>query len=219
MTHWAARAFLLFTVVSGCLSVYYSCVLQRTIGKLYKPSLIRDFLQQNVEGGADEERRTSLAAVILVSAPFAMIQISILAFVVGLAIYQGFTWTRKLDMASSQNDSRYVFVTFMIGTLYCYCFFEFSFLGKNIENFLLKKRRRVSTNPEKSQTKKTEPSGSGQAVLQNHPQLHPSRSADGLLGRDLATALRAAALAHVQCAEADRRVAAEYERMARSSVE
>ena len=91
-THWIARAFLLLAVISGCLSVYYACVLQRIVGKLYRPSHIRNWLRLPPPRGAGEDvRRASLMAVFIISAPFTMVKVSIFSFLIGLTIYQGYT--------------------------------------------------------------------------------------------------------------------------------
>lgn len=300
MVHWVARAFFLFAVSSGCLSVYYSCVLQRRIGKLYKPSLIRDFLQMITEKNLID-RPPSFAAVIIVSAPFNMIKLSILALITGLAIYQGFIWTRRLDSNLSENDSRAVFIFFMTGIFLCVGFFEYSFLVKSVEAVIEsrtgKPRRGLSSDDsERAETQhctpadlKTEISQNGRSLedpdtgetqhgipknsetsqtqrrphrpfnqsateeTQGHcfsedrepettqhrqppedPQterggvssgldssetpshVHSEQSIDGGRVEGLAAALKAAAFAHTQCAEADRRVAAEYEKLSRA---
>lgn len=298
MVHWLARACFLFAIVSGCLSVYYSCVLQRKIGKLYKPSLIRDFLQIIPGENPIINRSPSCAAVIVVSAPFNMIKFSILAFITGLAIYQGFIWTRKLDPISSENDSRAVFIFFMAGISLCIFFFEYSFLVKSIEAYARPKtgksqrplswkhaekaepqhssstdskteklqqgrssedpetgeaqhrfpkdsetretqrrrfskdpgtdetqHRRFSEDPETGTTQHRQSSEDPQIEsrgvsrrdsLQTPSQLHPRQSIDGSHVGGLAAALEAAAIAHAQCAEADRRVAAVYEKINRA---
>jgi len=77
--------------VSGCLSVYYACILQRAIGKLYHPDQIRNWLRLPPPPGVTEaDAQASLAAVFIVAAPFSLVKVSIFSFLLGLAIYQGF---------------------------------------------------------------------------------------------------------------------------------
>ncbi|KAL9117973.1 MAG: hypothetical protein Q9187_005485 [Circinaria calcarea] len=146
LAHWTARAFLLFAVVAGCLSVYYACKLQRTIGKLYQPVLIRDWLripppEAKKEGeGEEDEIKASLPALFVLSAPFTMMAYSIFTFLLGLTIYQGFTWTRTLDPNAGKNDSRNVFITFVVGAGFCQAFFTTASTVKVIENILLPSR-------------------------------------------------------------------------------
>lgn len=198
-------------MVSGCLSVYYSCVLQRKISRLYNASLVRDFLQ--VVKSNNDEKVPSLAAIIIVSAPFSMIKLSIVSFVLGLAIYQGFTWTRRLDTTASQHDSRDVFVFFITGILFCFYFFEWCFITKTAEAYLLDEKTRdlhsFSIELDALQTRDQGPSGQG--APRHSSELHLRSSVDGVVIGNLTTALEAAAIAHAQCAEADRRVAAKYE--------
>lgn len=105
LAHWTARAFLLFATVAGCLSVYYACTLSRDIGKCYQPELVRDWLSTtgpnpttitDTEVTEKKERNASLAGIFILSAPYTMMSYSIMAFIIGLAIYQGFVWTRAL---------------------------------------------------------------------------------------------------------------------------
>ena len=195
-THWVARAFLLFAVASGCLAVYYCCVLQRTIGKLYSAQMIRDWLSLP-PGKGQGDRSTpgaSLAAILITSAPFNMMKASIFAFLLGLAIYQGFTWTRALDTSAGPGNSRDVFITFVIGTGACVLFYLLTFSLKTLEDLLRIGRSR------RNGTTRIPLSGMGHQV-------------DEVVVRgSLSAALEAAALAHIRCAEADQRVALEYSR-------
>ena len=104
LAYWTARAFLLFATVSGCLSVYYACTLSRNIGKCYQAKLVRDWLStmtqhlQIAEGNGKNETQASLSGIFILSAPYTMMSYAIRSFITGLAIYQGFVWTRTLDM-------------------------------------------------------------------------------------------------------------------------
>ena len=149
-THWLARAFLLLAVISGCLSVYYACVLQRAIGKLYRPSHIRDWLRLPPPSGDGETdvRRASLMAVLIVSAPFTMVKVSIFSFLIGLTIYQGYIWTRALDSAAGIGASRDVFITLVVGLGFCVIYFEIAFAAKNIETLMRTGRTKVEEEEE-----------------------------------------------------------------------
>ena len=191
-----ARAFLLFAVASGCLAVYYCCVLQRTIGKLYSAQMIRDWLSLPPAEGRDDRPTPgpSLAAILITSAPFNMMKASIFAFLLGLAIYQGFTWTRALDPSAGRGDSRNVFITFIIGTGACVLFYLLTFSLKTVENLLGIGRRQEN----------------GTTRIPLGDMAH---QVDEVVVRGgLSAALEAAALAHIRCAEADQRVALEYSR-------
>lgn len=71
--------------------MYYACVLQRIVGKLYNAEQIKEWLMvPGPETGTEEGTRGvqdgSLAAIFILSAPFAMVKVSIFSFLVGLAI-------------------------------------------------------------------------------------------------------------------------------------
>ena len=220
-------------VVSGCLSVYYACALQRIIGKLYKADLIKDWLKLPPSeglgrgGSEDDAQRTSLPAVLILSAPFTMVRVSIFAFLLGLAIYQGFVFTEGLDTSAAPGDSRANFIVIMVGTGLCLAFFTSTFSAKDIENALRTNflRRERPYHPPGAQPQfqtgniedvgtitKTE---NNTETIQQDQSTHAHHSGDQDNSDRLAMALEAAAQAHIQCAEADRRVALEYARLSR----
>ena len=220
--HWVARASLLVAVTSGCLSVYYSCVLQRTIGRLCHPNLVRDWLSlPRFKERTATRQEASLPATIILSAPFTMMEFSITTFLIGLAIYQGFVWTKGLDSQAGKQNSRSVFIFFTTGTGLCFVYFD-AFALKEFENLLLLRNRH-------KHHEKTEltplPGGRrpmrSDGTLENSTTGHenssprPRHSAD-VATDGLAAALQAAAQAHLTCAEADRQVALQYAQAARS---
>ena len=174
---------------------------------------------------------------------------SIFTFVLGLTIYQGFTWTRALDPSAGKNDSRNVFITFVVGAGFCKGFFTTASFAKVIEILLLPSRllsassgtnrdeppqtrykiegvdgrgfgrlervQRYASDSEPLQLKQMPPAEDIEAVLHEAPPLHGRQGLDELVAGGLTAALQAAADAHLQCAEADRRVAFEYAKLSR----
>ena len=212
---------LLLAVVSGCLSVYYACVLQRTIGWLYHPNQVKNWLRLSppLKEEKVDKIYASLAAVFIVAAPFKMVKVSIFSFLLGLAIYQGSVWTRSLDTTARPGDSRNVFITFLVASGVCFLFFLMTFLTKGIENLLrffrLSSRHTVDEgfdrihapdSPQPSQSIQMEE----QALSQEHEQVTSGKNEREITVTDLASTLRFAARAHLQCVEADRRIASEY---------
>lgn len=120
---------------------------------------------------------------------------SIFTFLLGLTIYHGFTWTRALDPSAGTYDSRNVFIALVVGAGFCQGFFTTASIAKVIETILLPSRLQSTA----SGTNRDEP-------LQR-------QGVDELVVGGLTAALQAAADAHLQCAEADRRVAFEYARL------
>ena len=211
-THWVARACFLIALTSGLLSVYYCCVLQRTIGKLYSPQSVKSWLSLPPEKGSNASAtRASLAAVFIISAPFTMMKASIFTFLTGLGIYQGFTWTRALDSSAGHGDSRDVFITCMAGTGACVLFFSCTFSSKSIENLLQIGRRAGGSRYATNLIPLNDPRQPQPTVITTDHPIHPRHGADAIVAKgDLSAALEAAAQAHIRCAEADRLVALEY---------
>ena len=144
-------------------------------------------------------------AVLIVSAPFNMVKVSIFSFLIGLTIYQGYTWTRALDSSAGIGASRDVFITLVVGLGFCFMFFIIAFAAKDIETLMRwgrptfdeeevveRLRPNVATPPPVIQVSSSQPHQNGERPV---------------LPRTLAAALDAAAKAHAECAEADRHVA------------
>lgn len=237
LAHWTARAFLLFATVAGCLSVYYACSLSRGIGKLYQAEFIRDWLSGTPLSGPDEtgpgerkERNASISAIFILSAPYTMMSYAIFAFLLGLAIYQGFVWTRNLDADAGKLNSRHVFIAYIVSTGFCQMFFLSAGVIKAIEELLLHdvfKTKLLGSVMNNRDHIDRHRDGEGPAQLEAyasanymttsttnaHPATQQHRAEVEGPYRGLAAALEAAAKAHTLSAEADRRVATEYAKL------
>ncbi|KAL8660723.1 MAG: hypothetical protein Q9202_006273 [Teloschistes flavicans] len=199
------------------LSATHCCVLQRTIGQLYSPALIRDWLSLPSE---ESTKTASLAAIFILSAPFDMMKASIFSFLISLAIYQGFTWTRALDTAAGPRDSRNVFIFFVVGTGVCGFFFSFTFLSKYAESLLRSDQRLKARSSEpvdlshvadNHQRRYTE----GQVIEPRHNRYTRTSEDETMPAEKLSAILEAAAQAHTHCAEANQTVALAFLRAAR----
>ncbi|KAI9722027.1 MAG: hypothetical protein M1812_001987 [Candelaria pacifica] len=229
-TYWTARACFLIAVTSGCLSVYYSCVLQRIVGNFYNAEQIKEWLMvpgpaTGTEEGTHGVQDGSLAAIFTLSAPFALVKVSIIAFLVGLAIYQGLVFTKNLDNNTVSGDSRDSFIALMLGTGLCSVSFLTTLSAKDNESTIRSQFSRlnksspritkdaVSEFPEAEGEALTEkPSGTTlqlSSITYQHGIVHEREPANEQqrVKPLLASLLEAAAQAHTQCAEADQRVA------------
>lgn len=192
------------------MSVYFSCVVQRTIGTRYNPESIRDWLslppKEKCDG--DSTRKASLAAVVIISAPFNMMKGSIGAFLLGLAIYQGFIWTRGLDTNAGLHDSRDVFIAFIVGILVCTLSYWLTLSLKSAEDFVHDIWERLDV-PDPVPLNTVSGLVESPSIV-HEPKSSPQALRGGMVSQHLAATLEAAAQAHQQCAEADRRVASVY---------
>lgn len=235
LAHWTARAFLLFAIVAGCISVYYACSLSRDIGKCCQPEAVRDWLSAaNTSNTASSEvdkkegRNASLSTIFVLSAPYTMMSYSIIAFVIGLAIYQGFVWTRTLDTDAGKTNSRNVFIAYIASSGFCQLFFASADIIKTVESLLIHRSsmrrsgkwaqgsggivehyRRDGNEP--LQLAQVDRAASANHAAASQHQGHNMESPC----RGLEAALEAAARAHILSAEADRQVASEYATLSR----
>ena len=166
-----------------------------------------------------------------------MMSYAIIAFIVGLAIYQGFVWTRNLDADAGKTNSRNVFIAYIVSSGFGLVFFSFAGVIKYGEDLLLRKRslkeelgvnwyerhehhEHLQRDGEPSLKLEAYPSGplaktaaapSQSIHTASQPRESPGESSSG----GIAAALEAAAKAHILSAEADRQVAREYARLAK----
>jgi hypothetical protein len=66
---------------------------------------------------ADIRRRCflpSATSVITISAPQMLLSASLFALLIGFGIYLGFTWTKNLDLDAGSNDSKNIFITYIV---------------------------------------------------------------------------------------------------------
>lgn len=96
-------------------------------------------LPRENEGNKTGATRAFLAAILIVSVQPTMMRTSIFAFLMGLFIYQGFTWTRALDTSAGRSGSRNVFIAFIVKTGTCGLFFLLAFSSKDLIQYWLRK--------------------------------------------------------------------------------
>lgn len=148
-------------------------------------------------------------AVFIISAPFTMVKVSIFSCLIGLTIYQGYTWTRALDSSAGIGASRNVFITLMVGLGFCIIFFIIAFAAKDIETLMRTGRTKLDEDEEVGGVR-THLSAQSRILSQITQGSSSQPHQDGerpVSPNILATALDAAAKAHAECAAADRRVA------------
>lgn len=144
-------------------------------------------------------------AVLIVSAPFTMVKVSIFSFLIGLSIYQGYVWTRALDSNAGIGASRDVFITLVVGLGFCFIFFIIAFGAKDVETVMRAGRTHID---EEEEARGVQPNRATPLQIIQVSSSQPHQIGNMPVSPcTLATALDAAAKAHAECAEADRHVA------------
>lgn len=236
--HWSASGCLYFSFVAGCFSVFSACHLQRTISKLYHLDLIRDWLSKPPRSSPSQTEeqnyrmRASLPALWLVGSPFEMMAMSLGALLAGLGIYQGSIWKSNLNTDTGTAGSRNVFIVFLVALVVCWSSYFFASENKKVESILLDDMIAKSPTRFHRIYRRSPLDGAGPSTLENSRSAHAPQSNEsaekgqasvhdmsGLDGpsKGLMAALEAAANAQMQSAEASRRVASEYRRMAQTA--
>ncbi|PMD49297.1 uncharacterized protein K444DRAFT_502184, partial [Hyaloscypha bicolor E] len=128
--HWVARAFFTFSLVSAIIAVYYASDQYRILGRHLNCEDVKAWIRNDrLAGyGIDQygEFMPSPAAVLTVSAPNMLLSASLNSFLLGLGTYLAYVWTRHLDTTASTNDSRAIFITYVVSLTVCYGIYELS---------------------------------------------------------------------------------------------
>jgi len=138
----------------------------------------------------------SLSAAVLLSCPSIMINFALGAFITGIGLYLGFTWTRNLDISTHQSDGRNIFICFIASLTFCYGFYVIP----SIWNGMFKGEYSFPGDEE----------GPSNTVNRPSPASHPRTDESVISGGSLEAALLAAAEAQEECARANRRLAEAY---------
>ncbi|KAL2015782.1 hypothetical protein VTK56DRAFT_4835 [Thermocarpiscus australiensis] len=130
--HWTARGFLLFSLASSIISVYYAVRQYRTFSRFLEPADIRRWIRRNrkfTRAGPAEQHGDllpSAASVLTVSAPSALLSASAYSFLAGMGIYLLFVWIWELDEVAGQGDSKAIFITYVVAVGVCYLLYYVS---------------------------------------------------------------------------------------------
>jgi hypothetical protein len=137
-THWVARASWLFSLMSGLLAVYYAGNPVWKIGRLEGDNQIRAWIRSSDKGIKDilaepktlsEKTRLQRlirtlapapSSVLVVTAPGLLLSSALISLLVGFGIYFYFVWARRLDSLAGRNDSRDIFIFYIVSLLLCY---------------------------------------------------------------------------------------------------
>ncbi|MCJ1470044.1 hypothetical protein MMC07_008689 [Pseudocyphellaria aurata] len=145
-THWVAQGFWIFSLISGIMSVYYASAQHRTMGRLLLPVQVRGWIRGTKDRepeavtnlGEGKQRSTSEtrqicqpfmphpSSVITISAPQLLLSASLYSFLIGLGVYVSFVWRRQLDPNAGFNDSRNIFITYIISIAVCQIIYSLS---------------------------------------------------------------------------------------------
>lgn len=99
-----------------------------SLGDEIEKGLLEDFSHLQ-----DWQRSSSLWSAFILQAPFSYMQLSLGSFVLGLGIYLGFVWIKDLDQSAGPNDSRNIFIVFIVVVVFCIYFYVTPALYKEIE--------------------------------------------------------------------------------------
>ena len=87
--------------------------------------------------------RGSLYSALMLATPSNLINMSLGSFVIGIAVYLGFLWTRNLDTSAGTDDSRNVFIIFLICVVFCISSYSIPHALKDREVICVRLYRRL----------------------------------------------------------------------------
>jgi hypothetical protein len=124
------RALWVVSMLTAFLSVLFVCQKQRFIGRVLfyetmfedQPCVVAKFRKRMREcHPVGHPVIPRLPLVLLLCAPKTFLDYAIVAYVLGLGVYLGFVWQNSLDVDAGHNDSRNIFIVFLIFTCFYFC--------------------------------------------------------------------------------------------------
>lgn len=111
------------------MAVYYASTQHRSMGRLLLPGQVRGWIRGEYDQEPDitstdmtellKPFKPSPTSVLTISAPQLLLSSSLYSFLVGLGVYVSFVWRRQLDPDAGFNDSRNIFVTYVVSIAVC----------------------------------------------------------------------------------------------------
>jgi hypothetical protein len=92
--------------------------MHRVLGKLLDAEDVERWLKNELKSN-DEWKTPCLPAVLLISCSKQLLDYAILAYVTGLGVYLGFLWHTQLDTHQDNNDSRNIFIVYVVSVFLC----------------------------------------------------------------------------------------------------
>ncbi|KAH7203078.1 uncharacterized protein BKA55DRAFT_587528 [Fusarium redolens] len=147
--HWIVRGLWLLSLATGLISALCACNLQATISRNLSWDQLLGWLNderektgwKDVRGptGKDSKRGGVFyvpvsSAVLLISAPRALIHYALTAYLIGLGIYLGIIWRDQLNTEVVMGENRNVFICFLISALVFYPLYWLSGLSNKCKN-------------------------------------------------------------------------------------
>jgi len=117
--NWTVRAFFASSLASGCLAVYYSCLLHRELGYCLETEQFESWLSKTAtqQRGASEvpqsdapRRSVSVFAAVALCTPGALLDLSVGSLIIGLGEYLGLRWLDAREETALLN----VFMCFLV---------------------------------------------------------------------------------------------------------
>jgi hypothetical protein len=137
-THWCARGALTISLVISLLAIFFTCIQHRELRFIRRPTEFRVWLSDGVyEKDGQSALRSSHVAHQLLNMPYELVGLSITLFILGLGVYIGSAWNRKLGISVVHGESvgnAQVLVPFIVGTAFASSAFGYLMGQKHVEN-------------------------------------------------------------------------------------
>jgi len=83
------------------------------------------------KGGCFKFYCPAITSVIAMSVPSMLLASSLISLLLGFGVYLGFLWRRDLDTAGGFNNSRDVFIFYVVGVVLCFTVYLFPLVARN----------------------------------------------------------------------------------------
>ena len=123
--NWTASAFIIAALLLSILATMLSCIQQQVLGTLNEPGGVRMWLSngavsrspsKNKGRGLSANRdklQTSVASLLLLRLPNALLLWGVACFLVGFGLFLGFAWRQDLDNTPSRDSNLAVLIMYI----------------------------------------------------------------------------------------------------------
>lgn len=213
-THFIARGAFIMSLMLAFCSVFFSGLQQSSFGRAAEPKQLRQWLSSDVRWNKKTQQsklQSFMVAHMILQAPFEIVVMSIMLFIVAFGTCLGSSWAHELQLSSGPDGNRAILIAFIIPTVFALVMYG---------HMMGLKDRELVRSEDKGDVEVMKLQGSDDGDLEVGSQIEirymssirkTASAREGV--HELAEALKEAAEAHRQCAKADEQVAKLYERL------
>ncbi|KAK5163158.1 uncharacterized protein LTR77_010942 [Saxophila tyrrhenica] len=215
--HYVARGSFVMSLILSLLSVFFSGLQQSSFGGQIETKDLRIWLADGrhlSDSTGQWELQSSVVAHMILKAPFEIVVMGILLFIVGMGTYLGSSWKNSLSLSTGSGGNRAILIAFVVPTVFVLLMYG-HILGLKDREMVIAADHGGLQAMTKGQNAVTGLPRDVEASLQQdtYKRGHGETKAVSSEFQELRSMLQTAIDAQRQCAKASEDIAKHYERL------